>query len=179
MIYPDTKIESLCNPNDSRVSLRVPHLDVNRSRMVSTNGGAMALVPVHVEENDVSGPVPVDAIKAARSIADKHGTCKLTLHGAATADNGATYARDMENPFFENYDRVVRDPGTADPDLSFDVDLLIKLVDALKDRKSKSKIIALYFDRDPGTNAINFNSSISVRVHNHTDRLGVIMPCRW
>ena len=177
MNYPDTKIEVLCSPHDSRRALHYPHLDAAHSRIVSTNGCAIALIPVHVEENDVSGPIPIDAIKAARSLADKQGACKLTLSGAATADNGATYARGDDTLF--EYDRVIRDPGNADPDLCFDVDLLIKLVDALKDRKSKSKIVALYFGRNPANDAIDFTGSISVRVRNHPDRLGVIMPCRW
>ena len=64
-----SKIEKAVAKKDRRVAINAPYLDVERCRLVATDGHQLVVVPLHPHDvcEDVSGSIPVDAIKDART----------------------------------------------------------------------------------------------------------------
>lgn len=63
------KVESIVSDDKARLVLSQPYLDRENGVVVSTNGKAMAIVPVECDETDVSGHIPVEMVKLSRKTA--------------------------------------------------------------------------------------------------------------
>jgi len=178
MIYPDTKIESACAVKDIRAELNQPYYDNDAFLLVATDGQILAALPTTNPPNDASvcGPVPLDAIKHARKVAPRGDYPEMDLLDAKTARaNGATFTRPNET--FPNYQAIIKKKARDIPDLCIDAALLKRLSDALQDRIGKDHRVNIYLPRN-ADGSIDNGSQIRVEPAQHSDRLGLIMPCR-
>lgn len=109
MRIPSTKIEAAAATRDVRAYINQPWLDVERQRIVATDGHILAIVPIETDEGDASGPIPTEAIKAARKMyrhtPDAMGVFKA--NGAIAFPNGYTIPRPDGIGEFPDVDRLV------------------------------------------------------------------------
>ena len=157
-------------PKDAREMLTEPYLDADKSLIVATNGHILAACPVLLDEDDTSGVVSTEAIKAAIKTSPgrrQDKTANVKANGSLELDNGATYPREDKGQF-PQYERVIPDKDKAEMVISFDAKLLKDLADAIN---------------TPGNSQIKLhivdnNSAFYVESDNNSDCYGVLMPCR-
>lgn len=168
MKLPSPKIEAaVADKKEVRVYLRTPHVDKERSRLVATSGYILAVLPVELDPDDTAGPLPLDAIKRARSAKVKD----VTVNGAVIV-GGVTFPREDVGRF-PDVDKVIPAKPDREPDLVLDAGLLAKLAKALNspgDRLSGVVRIWLAADR---------SSPLYVEPYNGPEgAYGAIMPMR-
>lgn len=64
--HKSSKIEKLVSKDPTQRILENPWLDVERGVVLSSPGQSAVMIPVVVEDGDVSGPVPVELLKEIR-----------------------------------------------------------------------------------------------------------------
>lgn len=187
------RIEEACWAEKGREPLQAPHLDVENKRLVATDGRIMAILPVHPEEGDMSGPVPIEAIQASRKARER-----IHCNGLVAVEGGPTYARPDLGTFPALW-KDITDKGVTEwfaqetkaagsVHLALDVDLLMSLAKALG-KDAKASIVHLRFNADAGlcTGPILVTLAKTVPPE-HVDGenegeirqkpLGILMPCR-
>ena len=172
MKMPNRQLDkATAGKKDMRSTLLEPYLDTEHERIVATNGHILAVCPVELDENDTSGTVSSESIKAALKIAPERArrdkTANVKANGSLVLENGATFPRESNGPF-PQIDRVIPDTSVAEMVISFDAKLLKELADAIN---------------TPGTSVIKLhikdnNSAFYVESDDMSDCYGVIMPCR-
>lgn len=165
MKAPKAKLENVCEKarKGARVYLTAPYLDVAKARLVATNGHALVIHPVEIDAGDTSGHVPIDALKAAGG---KRGGGSIALNGSATV-GGVQYPRpDLGQ--YPDVDRVIPAKPETPPTVIFDAELLLKLAQAMTDRKA---IVRVWVGKKPG-DALRVEA-----VHAADGVVGVLMPC--
>lgn len=128
----DCLLEKICSKDATRTTLAAPYLDIDADRfanVISTNGAAMAKVPVAIDPLDVAGYVPVAALKEARKLAKRDNEATLALNGTAQTSNGATFPRES-NATFPNW-RQVWPKAEGKTEVAFDARLLYDLAQAM------------------------------------------------
>ncbi len=129
----DCEIEKVCtHPKMIRPPLENVWMDVEKSRLIATNGKIMAIVPCIPEEGDVSGYVSPASIKEYRKAARK-SYVTLQANGALKID-GTTFERPtVENKgTFPNVDQVIpKDEEGVTMTIGIDAALLYTLSQAL------------------------------------------------
>lgn len=133
MKAPKTKLEAVCEKpgHGARVYLTMPHLDVEKKRLIATNGHALVVHPVELEEGDTSGPVPLDALRVIRA---KRAGDSIALSGNAVAE-GLTYPRPDFGGYYPDVDRVIPAKPDTPPTIVFDAASLLALAQAMTDKK--------------------------------------------
>ena len=132
-VHNSYKLDACVGVSDTRPALPHVHLDVDKKRLWATNGSALVIVPCEPEEGDTSGPITVEAFKAARKAGQRQKSTTLGANGSLVVPGGATYAR----PVIEGLpiDRVVpkdMDHGSADTiTMGLDVQILADVAKAL------------------------------------------------
>jgi hypothetical protein len=177
MKLPTSKIESAASKGESRYTLRAVQLDVERKRMMATDGHILAIVPVEVTEADHSGLIGLDVLKSLRAMQKraKSVPVEVMVNGKVTAEgNGERAEYELVTGQFPNMDMVVPKVATDAPcTFSFNMELLVRLVDALKARDTgkyaSGRIVSLYVKDN--------NSAVLVKVAD-SEGTGMIMPCR-
>jgi hypothetical protein len=181
MKTPSTKIEAAVSKEQSRYTLNAVKLDVEHGRILATDGHILASVPAEFEPGDMSGLVPVDAIKAARATtrAQKVAPADIRIEAERVKVTGLNTMTEFERPAgnFPNVDAVFPKRGEhkyfGQPTITLDVDLLVRLADALgaKADKNHAATISLWVkDR---------SSAVAVRADNGpAGAIGMIMPIR-
>ena len=180
MKYPDTKIELAAGAKDyKRPSLQAPYLDTTKAVLVATNGAILAELPVELDDDDISGPVPIGALKEARKPENlKDATeCAMKCNGTAKLSGGMSVPRGDTCQEFPDHQKIIKDKYQTDPDIRIDVQQLKNLVAALTDRKGGSTMVGLWLAR-ASNGDIDPLGGIRVEVKRHPERRGVIMPCR-
>lgn len=171
MKMPNRKIEKVVSKNDSRYYLENPYLDTDSSVIVSTNGQVMAVCPVELDEEDTSGPISTESLKAAlkaspaKKLVDK--TANIKANGSLVLDNGQVFPREELTQKWVDYKRVIPDASKAEIVIGLDAKLLKDLADAIC---------------EPGTSQIRLkiidhNTAVYVDSKG-SDCYGVIMPVR-
>lgn len=168
----DCFVEKCISSDITRLHLASAHLDVEKKRLVATDGHCMAIVPIETDDHDVTGPVSADALKAARKAAKtNNGDAVIVANGAQVVPNGPTYARpDLMGCKFPPYEQVIPEYRTgADGTytITFNVDLLAKVADAIGTAKNGIITITCKGALDP----------IVVQT-SATEAIGVLMPAR-
>lgn len=95
-LHKNIRIESIASSDRSRCAIGEPYLDITdgKGTLVSTNGNAMAIVPVALAPEDVAGYVSADALRAARKQSKRTDEASLALGGSvATLADGSTMPR--------------------------------------------------------------------------------------
>jgi hypothetical protein len=166
------------------------HLDVEGKRVVATNGSSLVVCPVEQSEADVSGSVPVEALKLARKLCKQERRrsvdgkrweyetppCTVDLADSAHARmrDGSTLPRpDLGK--FPPFDRVIPDYPDSDKTLvrlTLNAHLLAELATAMD-----ADGITLTFPA-PGPGA-ELLSPIKVTARDRdNEAFGVLMPMR-
>lgn len=142
MKFRDEYIPELAAGDDSyREALKHVLLDVERKRLVSTNGHLMAFVPCEVSALDVGGLIPVAAIEYAREAAKQAGKewIEIGCFDRCVCD-GASFDRPTPEEPFPDLGRAALAPALNDPStLTFALDAryLIRLARSLGEGKHK------------------------------------------
>lgn len=157
------KLEKVCGKNDTRYYLNAPYLDVAKKRVVASNGKALVVHPVELDEGDTSGAVPLDAIKAARS---KTGDGTVALAGDARAA-GIAFPR-PDHSHYPDVDKVIPTKLDTPPTVRLDVRLLLDLAEAI----GEGSILSLWVGKDG--DAVRVEAA-----RGGSGAFGVILPCRW
>jgi hypothetical protein len=133
-INREYQLEGCCSKDDTRLDLC--SCRVQGQRMYATDGHVLASVPVVAEQAD--GPVPVEALKAARK-AFKRGPASLALTKTRVEiPGGASFPRDDVGPF-PKVEKVIKDsafPYAKDyVTVAVDVGLLVNACKAIGSEK--------------------------------------------
>lgn len=182
MKIPNTKFEKCAAEarNDPRTYLSQPWLDVDKKRLLTTDGHVMAVIPVEVDNDDTTGHVPMDAVKAARKVYRKDS--ELLLEKEHANVYGTRFPRgDLGK--YPNVDQIIEplNNGKGDPDVVLDARLLYNLAQALIECKSTEQArVKLYFKRNEKGEV---DKTCALRVEGLgpnalAGAFGVIMPCR-
>ena len=126
-----SKIELAVSKDTSRPQIGHVHLDVDKSRLLATNGHIAAIVPVQLDSGDTSGPISIDAIKQARKEDKRSGDYHIRANGGLELSNGAMLPRESDVQQFPDIDRVINPNGEPVVSVSFNAKLLYELAQAL------------------------------------------------
>lgn len=165
MKTPLSKIEKAVAVKDGRYYLNDVYLDVEKSRLVSTNGHICAIVPIETDEGDTSGPVSVEALKHARKLKSEH----IKVNGSLALDNGMVLPR-PEKANYPDVDRIIPKEDGFKVIIGLDASLLLKLAEAVNDQSS-SYLTNLKLHISGPNEAIKVTGNIK-------GAIGVIMPVR-
>ena len=185
MMLPNSKLEKVCaDKSDVRYYLRTPYVDVEKSRLLATDGHAMAVVPVDTTGIQASTSIPLDCIKAAR----KNGHVITSVKGnpdgvedVGSAVTGGNVTEQSEPCRYPDVDRVIP-TDLSDFSVTFDAEILYRLAQAICEPQKgfKSMIVTLTLSQcertgrpDPGS-ALRIEPMWPVT----PDSFGVLMPCR-
>lgn len=138
------KIEAVVSDDATRPVLSAPYLEVQdgAGTLISTDGRAMAIIPVEVGEHDVSGWVSIPALVSARKLARKGQDVEIQCNGSCSLVDGSTFPRPHSAPAnagiehvpsrFPNWRQVVPNE-TVSPvfRVCLDPSLLLALANAL------------------------------------------------
>jgi len=99
-----SKPEKLIDASDSSI-YRFVFLDAYKKVLYAANRYAMAVIPVEVDANDVSGAIPVEAFAMARKLHKGHKEIQIDCNGVCKLIDGTTFARSELRP--PHYGRVI------------------------------------------------------------------------
>jgi DNA polymerase III sliding clamp (beta) subunit (PCNA family) len=94
-IHKDCLVEKIASRDCTRLSIAESYLDIEDGvgQVITTNGHALACIPVELEEGDVAGHISAEGLKQARKV-DKRAThASLHLNGNLKLDNGVEMPR--------------------------------------------------------------------------------------
>jgi hypothetical protein len=166
MKTPNSKIESAAAKKDVPYYLLDAWLDVEKRRIVSTDGHICAIVPVELDDGDVSGPISIEVLKQAR----KTKSSSIKANGVLSLDNGATFPRDGMDNKYPDVDRIVPNRTKYTVEIALDASLLLRLAEAVNDQTLKySHNLKLHITGP--LDAVKVTGNIEGAV-------GVIMPAR-
>jgi hypothetical protein len=186
-------IEAAASVDPSRYVICDPYLSIEHKSVIATDGRCMAIVPVELEDGDVSGWLSEDALKAARKQASKlDGLAVLHCNGSLALNNGASFPRpnipkEGESPMtYPNWKAVTVPKGKNKHILAIDVDLLVNLAKAMGTSKLR---LEMAFEQckpsDPSPESFVCNDSIRVTPCQSSKKdspvegsYGVLMPMR-
>lgn len=173
MKLPNTEIEMAVARGDIRKYVNHAHLDVEKGRMVATDGKILAVVPVETDENDTTGPITLDAIKAARKGPLKQQATIIANDSLRVPMVGLSMDRPTDIGTFPDIDRplnAARD-GRLGPSICFDHELLYDLGRALTAKGAKYRGVRVYLPACAGGLSLVEPSGVG------TDGpVGVLMP---
>jgi hypothetical protein len=184
LINRDFHPEACVAKDKSRRHLANVHFDRQNSRVVSTDGHCLVVLPVtEIEDEDASGPVPPEAFKHARQNTPK------AFPGARLRANGnvqcgvafeVTLPRpDLDGLTFPAYEQVIPAPKEDDRVLGINVALLARVAKALG-----TDHVVLRIPAHPKTNGRTADCVLdpirvtTSREPDASDPLGVVMPRR-
>jgi hypothetical protein len=156
MILPREKIEKACASGEhARPSLEVVHLDVENKRVVASNGLILAQVPVEVGDGDVSGPLPMDAIKLSRRDVGPRILRTEDEKIIVVSDKGRVHfdRPKVKHDIPSKADKIFRDPNP--PFVVLDAWLLYRLAQAISEPLGDNLPVKLHLpSRLDGENAL-------------------------
>lgn len=133
MKTPIQKLEKMVSKNPLRSSMNHCHLDAEKGNLVATNGKALVMIPVEIDDGDTSGAVSTAGLKAARR--DKKGDRSLSVNGNESIKTGPDAGKTFPRPeagTFPNYNAVLPDKGKAKFSISLSAELLEMVCAAIK-----------------------------------------------
>lgn len=127
-IDKSSKIEQAVAKESSRYAFNAPYYDHEAHAMIATDGRILAVVPVLDDDDDVTGLIPVDAIKVARK-----GRLTNPIRANGTIDLlGVSYTRpEGRFPAWRDVIPKISDIETDNVKLRIDARLLYNLSQAL------------------------------------------------
>lgn len=144
-----------------------PYLDVEKKKIIATDGYKLLALPVTPEEADTSGYIMPESFKYARKLAGKLEEIRLTVNGGVTFPDGSTTPRvsgeaALQPDDYVDWQRVVP-AGPWTLTVGINADYLLQLAKALG-----SERVVLKF-----TDAV---SAIRVEPEEQGEGFAVLMP---
>jgi hypothetical protein len=171
MKLPNT--EMAIASREIRDYLNHAHLDVEKKLLIASDGKILAVVPVEVDEEDTTGPVTVDAIKAARKAARKAAGKKADATIIANGEQRIPAAGlTMDRPDvggYPNVDRILSGVRPLGPSICLNPAQLWDVARAVMPSNTKHYAIRLFL---PETS----QQAMRVESLSDTGATGVIMP---
>ena len=173
MKLPNNKIEACVSQGKGRYSTDTVKLDVAAKKLVATDGHILAAVPVQIDETDHSGLLGVHVVKAVRNMAKREKfNPTVSVNGSINVigvNEKAEYA--TAEGTFPNWENAIP-KVKGKPTISFDVNLLVRLADALRSGAGTKgvKHVSLWIRND--VDAILVKSTES----EDSEAIGVMMP---
>jgi len=135
---------------------------------IATDGKAMAIVPVVMEDGDTPGFIQADALKKARKLGS------VSANGNLTFPDGSTMQRDTKDGArFPDFTKVIPAANSlSDVVLTFDADLFYRLAKAITTKSGKQpRRVELRIAREcAATSALHLTGDDGA--------VGVLMPMR-
>jgi len=176
------KIESATSKDKNRHNITEPYLEVRpdgQSRLMATDGRMLAVLPVETSEDDVSGYVSADALKASRKGRTMESV--IRCNGSLEVWHGATFPR-PDPGTYPNVDVVMpkneATHGKRKIRLSLNAALLARLADAMGTEGVTLEFLADESDGSVSDPLMVTPRSTDDRKCAMDDALGVIMPMR-
>jgi hypothetical protein len=113
-IRKNSKPEKCIATEPFRHHINNAFLDVDKSRLVATNGHMLACVPVEIEEGDATGFVSSDALKQARKGLKTRDTLATIACNGSLRTQGVTFERPPWRAAIE-YEPAKLEDGSANP----------------------------------------------------------------
>jgi len=127
-LHSNIKIESIVSKDKTRAAICHPWIDAENGKLIATNGSAMAVIPVELDESDESGHVPCEAFKQARK--GVKGEVSMLCNGNVTLPSGAILPRDKsETP--PKWQAVMPEKPDSVVAISLNAAMLAKLAEAM------------------------------------------------
>ena len=145
MRLPEHRIEEIPSKDKTRYALNFIKLDVEKQRLLASDGKMMAVVPLEKTDNDPddkTGPLTVEAIKAARKRQNRQGdgTHYLLANGdQRLPKSGLTFDR-PEEVTFPDFDAVDVKRPDGPCTIALDAELLFRLAKAISSRKDDLRV---------------------------------------
>lgn len=173
------KIEAIASNDQTRCVITSPFLEVENGKgnLIATNGQGLVVVPVEVSENDVSGHVSIQALKASRKEKSLEPSLEC-LEKAIVLQNGSSLPRaDLGN--FPNWRQVVPDQeGKTLRRVALNAEMLFAIASSMGTKGVILEFDAGNFDQAPikviPTSCGKYNEENPACY----DAFGVIMPIR-
>lgn len=148
------------------------YLDVARKRVVATNGRSLAVIPVDVDDHDVSGEISKAAIVAARKLAKRADESAIQANSSFVLSDGSSLPR-AEHPRHAPDANSVTPKGAASFVIHLDAHLLKSLSDALGVEAGDG--VRIEFHGDDGPMVV---SPMVDKLHRTDGRkpMGLLMP---
>lgn len=177
----NAKIDRVVSAETSRYAIHGVYLDVAKSSLVATNGRSLASIPCEVEEGDVSGIIPVEAVKLAGK--GRGDTGRICVNGnvrVLDAKGVETTMAKIEGNF-PDYARLMQDNSGAEHRirLAIDVKILLDLAAAMGTTKVVLDFVGKPFSDDSDAVELRANWPINVTPTGPdciTGASGIIMP---
>lgn len=184
VILPSGQFELCASKGDVLYYLNWPYLDLadpDKPVFVATNGHVLVVTPVKIEGKVSQGPVPVEAIKKARTAKSrKPGEPRLTFLGDMVGTGDVMFRR-PKDVRFPNWRKILSDnevDTSEDPDIAFRGEYLQVVEKALG--KSKYGGVKLYFGVDDEGHVDPAKPTVIKSISSDgSDAIGVVMPMRW
>ena len=130
------KIEIIASGDASRYAIGEPYLEIKdgKGTLVSTNGKALAHIPVEIRADDVAGYVSGDCLAAARRQAKRSDAAEVGLNGCASLPDGSTMPRVgiAKDAQFPNWRQVIpKDADGYTVEIALDARMLWELAQAM------------------------------------------------
>ena len=168
MKLPAQKIETAAPKNDARYYLHGAYLNIETSELVVTDGHILVKHTVEVDDDDISGIIPLEAFAYARKMkAERITTARAPVLGAPTAYViGASFP--LIDGTYPDYTKVM--PEAGEVTICLDLTLLDKIRRSLFERTGPTSkcVVSLQIT----------DQNSSVRIETNDDNVAVIMPCR-
>jgi hypothetical protein len=171
------QIEKACSTDEMRPTLLAPYLDLSLEgkspRLVATDGHIMAALHVEPSEDDTTGWVSIDALKAMRKIKGAAASeAAVICNGSCQVHpNGASFPRpEAGGRIFPDFEAIINDTRGLErkATISLNADLLKRLADAMGARDS---VLTLEI-------AGPADAVLVTGAGCHADDIGLIMPVR-
>ena len=161
------KIESaVASKKDYREKLQDCYLDVEKPRLLATDGHILAIVPVETGEHDTTGYISVEALTSQRKATGKKVEhVELACNGSVALPDGRTFPRE-DYGIYPNVDSVLPKPESRNFHVALNADLLHRLADAIG-----SEVVVLHFDTTNPLGCISVTGKATLAT-------GAIMPCK-
>lgn len=177
MEISEHRIEEACG-RDTPSTFRHVNFNAKKHRLEASNGKILAVVPARKCADDKAGPIPVEAIKAARKGSAKGrmvlgDNVEVPLVGEdferfTPAEPGDVFS-------FPSVDDVTPKHSNNPPDIILDADLLRRLARAIDKEGKVSNGVELWFKRDMD-GKIDGRGAILAKSTKPGGAYGVIMP---
>ena len=173
MKIPAEKIETAAPKNDVRYYLHGAYLNVETSELVVTDGHILVKHTVEVDDDDISGIIPLEAFAYARKMKAERITTSIDDLVATAHVNGASNGSLFGASFplidgtYPDYTKVM--PEAGEVTICLDLTLLDKIRKSLFERTGPTSkcVVSLQIT----------DQHSSVRIESD-DNVAVIMPCR-
>ena len=173
------KIEAIASKDSTRHVLMAPFLEVKEGKgnLIATNGQGLVVIPVEISESDVSGHIPLTALKESRKgkVAEPILECS---EKAILLQDGASFPRvDLGN--FPNWRQVIPDQeGKTLRRVALNAEMLFAIASAMGTSGVILEFDAGNFDGAPIKVFPASSGRHGVDVPASQDAFGVIMPIR-